>query len=74
MSRSKKKYPIISIACCGKGIAMRSAKKQANRRLRRHLNHTQDTAYAKKFKLFEERWSWPDDGKQWWEHPKAYIK
>ena len=74
MSRSRKKNPIVSIACCGKGAGMRSAKQKANRRLRRLLNQTSDTEYAKKFKQFEERWSWPDDGKQWWEHPKAYRK
>jgi len=34
---------------------MRSAKRKANRRLRRHLNQTSDTEYAKKFKQFEER-------------------
>jgi hypothetical protein len=74
MSHSRKKHPVISIACCGKGSAMRAAKRQANRRLRRELNQNLDTEYAKRFKQFEERWSWPDDGKQWWDNPKSYRK
>lgn len=74
MSRSRKRNPIISVACCGKGVGMRSAKREANRRLRRHLNQTSDTEYAQRFKQFEQRWSWPDDGKQRLEHPKAYRK
>ncbi len=74
MSRSKKKYPIVSIACCGKGKSMRAAKRQAAKRLRTHLNKNDDTEYAKRFKLFEERWNWPDDGKQWWDDPRAYRK
>lgn len=35
MSRSFKKNPVVSIACCGKGAAMKSAKTKACRRVRR---------------------------------------
>ncbi len=72
MSRSTKKNPVISIACCGKGKQMKSAKTKAVRKVRRTGN--QELSDGSHFKRLDERWSWPDDGKQRWEHPKAYRK
>jgi hypothetical protein len=72
MSRSFKKNPVISIACCGKGKAMKSAKTQAVRKIRR-TGH-EDMPNGNYFKKLDERCSWPDDGKQRWESDKAYRK
>lgn len=72
MSRSMKKNPVISIACCGKGKAMKSAKTKAVRKIRR--TGDEDIPNGNHFKKLDERYSWPDDGKQRWENPKAYRK
>jgi hypothetical protein len=72
MSRSRKKNPVISIVCVGKGKAMRFAKKKAIRKFRRSgIEEVPDGNYYKKT---DERWFWPDDGKQRWENEKAYRK
>lgn len=72
MSRSIKKNPVISIACCGKGKAMKSAKTLAVRKVR--MTGDQDIPDGSHFKKLDQRYSWPDDGKQRWENPKAYRK
>lgn len=72
MSRSRKKHPIIPIACCGKGSAMKAAKKAANRKVRSTVIDTLPNGNF--FRRLDERWSWPDDGKQWLDDPRAYRK
>lgn len=70
MSRSRKKYPIGAIACCGKGQAMRRAKAKANRVVRRE----EDVCSGNFYRKVVERYSFPDDGKKWHDHPKAFRK
>lgn len=72
MSRSRKKYPIGAIACCGKGSSMRLAKRKANRVVRRD---EEATVSGNHYRRIVDRWSFPDDGKKWHEgYPKAYRK
>ena len=72
MSRSRKKHPIIPFACCGKGKAMKSAKTNAVRKVRR--TSLEDLPNGNYFKKLDERFMWPDDGKRWDENEKAYRK
>lgn len=72
MTRSIKKNPVISIACCGKGPGMKHAKIKACRKVRR--TGKEDLPDGNHYKKLDERYSWPDDGKQRWENPKAYRK
>lgn len=72
MSRSYKKNPVAGIACCGKGKAMKSAKTQAVRKVRR--TGEEDVPDGNHFKKMDERYSWPDDGKKRWDDPKVYRK
>jgi hypothetical protein len=72
LSRSRKKNPIIGIACCGKGRAMKAAKTAANRKVRSTDIDTLPNGNF--FRRLDERYSWPDDGKQWWDDPRAYRK
>lgn len=72
MSRSFKKHPVISIACCVNGRGMKKAKSRANRKVRRaNIDMPSKGNY---FRRLDERYMWPDDGKQWWDNPKAYRK
>lgn len=72
MTRSIKKNPVVSIACCGKGKSMKCAKTRAVRKIRRTEN--QELPNGNHFKKLDDRYSWPDDGKQRWENIKAYRK
>lgn len=74
MSRSRKKIPIVSWACCGKGEPMKKAKNLANHRIRQKLKLGEDIPDGKFYKRLDERWTWPDDGKQYWNDPRAYRK
>lgn len=71
MTRSFKKNPVISNCCCGKGSAMRFAKRKANRVVRQQH---EDIPNGNHYRRIVERWWFPDDGKQRWDNPKAYRK
>ena len=71
MSRSKKKYPIGPICCVGKGSSMRLAKRRANVNVRKD---DEDIPNGNHYRRIVDRWSFPDDGKTWYEHPKMYRK
>lgn len=71
MSRSYKKNPYIPFACCGKGKAMKSAKKNANSIVRQYND---DLPSGRFYKKLDERYAWPDDGKQRFDDPKGYRK
>ena len=71
MSRSLKKNPVIGNCCCGKGSSMRKAKRKANRIVRRD---NESVPSGNHYRRIVDRWSFPDDGKQRWDNPKAYRK
>ena len=74
MTRSRKKTPIVSWASCGKGKAMKQAKKLANHRVRQKIKSGEDIPNGRIYRRLEERYTWPDDGKQYWDDPRAYRK
>lgn len=69
VSRSRKKVPIISIASC-KPKSLRLAKKRANKRVRLK----DDIAQGSEFKKIDDNWSWPNDGKKYFDNEKGYRK
>jgi hypothetical protein len=71
MTRSFKKNPIGANCCCGKGSAMRLAKRKANRVIRRVDEELPGGNYYRKI---VDRWSFPDDGKRRHSDPKVYRK
>lgn len=72
MSRSKKKFPIIGIACHMKG-SMKKWKKQCNGRIRQ-IAIDEELGGKSFVRKVNERWSAPDDGKRWWDDPRALRK
>jgi hypothetical protein len=71
MSRSKKKNPVVSIACCGKGESIKAYKKHANAVVK---NSLEDIPSGSFYRKLNDRNSWPDDGKQRRDNEKAYRK
>lgn len=51
---------------------MKAAKTAANRKVRSTDIDTLPNGNF--FRRLDERYSWPDDGKQWWDDPRAYRK
>ncbi len=74
MSRSKKKNPIIGICCCDPR-SLKKAKNEMTKWTRRELNAGLELSNGSSFKKISHSWQWrPDDGKQYWNNPKAYRK
>ena len=73
MSRSSKKNPYISTACHSRG-SMKKWKRQCNARYREYLKNEEEPPSLNHNRKFVSRWAAPDDGKYFWENPKAYRK
>ncbi len=74
MSRSFKKNPIIRIVLNVKGESMRFAKKKANKKCRKMIKENEDIPSGSFYRRMDNRWDWPDDGKQWYDEPSSYRK
>lgn len=70
MSRSRKK-PYISIVCIGRG-SMKKWKKQCNDTIRTQSIDPEKEIFSPKKMIC--RWSAPDDGRSYWDDPKARRK
>lgn len=76
MSRSFKKNPIVGICVGGSGTKQhRQAKKEMTRSTRFKLNTDEFAPSGSYYKKYMHSYQWrPDDGKQYWDNPKAYRK
>jgi hypothetical protein len=53
---------------------MKKWKKQCNSQLREYLKNTDVDFSGHNCKKFINRWTAPDDGRSYWDTPKAYRK
>ncbi len=72
MSRSRKKNPFLSFAIIPRGLVAHW-KNQCNRSLRR-IDDDQEIPNGKHYRKITDPWTRPDDGKQYWDDPKARRK
>lgn len=75
MSRSRKKKPYVSITCCGDSAGrMKEWKKQCNSEFRSKVKGSEERHPLTAHKRYIDRCTAPNDGKQYWDDPKAYRK
>lgn len=76
MSRSVKKHPIVCYTCCGSNIAglEKYYKTLTNRRIRRAAKNIDIPSVCLIKNNYSNIWTYPKDGKHWWDDPKAYRK
>jgi hypothetical protein len=72
MSRSRKK-PYVSFVCIGRG-SMKKWKAQCNDKIRHKPIDDENEDLGKIYKKVTNRWTAPDDGKTYWDEPKARRK
>lgn len=73
MSRSKKKNPYVSFVCTGRG-SMKKWKKTCNSEIREYLKNPEKELSFGLIRKFTNRWTAPDDGKQYYNEPQGYRK
>ncbi len=71
MSRSRKK-PYVSIVSIGRG-SMKKWKNDCNNTLR-NMPIDEENDLGKVYKKVTDRWTAPDDGRSYWDDPKARRK
>lgn len=71
MSRSRRKNPITTVACC-RTSEMKEWKKACNRAMRRNINIDDDIGNNSAYKKIYDIWNSPSDGKMRHDNKKKW--